>query len=454
MTSSTGCPIYPPPAGCDELLPAQLKSSPAAGCEGKLMEKCGAGAEESPARDETVRYVFNGREFSLGFCGWPQRRRRSTGMTRHSSRFNIGPLGASGNFRFYKGFVMRAFKARARGEGESNASRRRKPARDGNIIVLTAFMMVIMMAMVALAVDVGYVYTMQAQLQRSVDAAALAGAGELVNGIDDAQTEAKEYLVRNPVGSTVSVIDESALEGAIIQFETDHADDVDLKVGNWNPVTRTFEETQVMPSTMRVSMTYPNMPFFFARTLGHEKFTIRAESTAMFQPRDIMVVLDFSASMNDDSTFAAIGKLPQATVEQSLLNCWADLGVSYGNLPATPTWATAHGVAENVPQAIPHVSVQYRYSSVYVTSTQSLSQVKLEFSNGAQQTWTNGGTTGTYAGTGGNAGKQVRKVWVKSWNNHIPFGSNGEYFDFTKRSDSISSPTRIRTEAGTRGSTT
>jgi hypothetical protein len=324
---------------------------------------------------------------------------------------------------------MSASKACTR--GETSARRRTQTDRRGNIILLTAFLMVIMMAMIALSVDVGFMYTMQAQLQRQVDAAALAGAGDLIEGIDEAEATAKEYIVRNPVGSDQGVIEEGALANAIIEFETEHGDNLETKVGNWNPVTRTFEETTVMPSTLKVSMTYPHLPFFFARVLGHEDFSLHAESTAMFQPRDIMVVLDFSASMNDDSTFAAIGKLPQATVEQSLLNCWADLGVSYGNLPATPTWATAQGVAENIPSQIPHVSVQYRYSSVFVTSTQNLTQVKVEFSNGNQQTWAPGTTTGTFTGSGSNANKQVRKVWVKSWSNHVPFGADGEYFNFT-----------------------
>lgn len=330
---------------------------------------------------------------------------------------------------------MCATKACTRG-GKSASRRlgpvRRGPERRGNIILLTAFLMIVMMAMVALAVDVGYMYTMQCQLQRSVDAAVLAGAGDLINGIDEAEATAREYLVRNPVGSQQGTIDESALEGAIVEFTTDHDDDLEMKVGNWNPVTRTFEETTVMPSTLNVSMTYPSMPLFFGPVLGRDTFMIHAEGTAMYQPRDIMLVLDYSASMNDDSSFEAIGKLPAATVQQSLLNCWSDLGVSYGNLPATPTWATVHGVPLNTGSQIPHISVEYRNTSVYVASTHNLTQVKLEFSNGAQQTWTpSSTTTGTYTGSSGNAGKQVRKVWVRSWSNNVPFGANGEYFDFT-----------------------
>jgi Mg-chelatase subunit ChlD len=292
--------------------------------------------------------------------------------------------------------------------------------------------MIIFMGMLALTVDVGFMHTMQAELDRAVDAAALAGVGELVNGTDVAEAAAKEYLIRNPVGSGINVVDETALANATITFNTQHANDYELLFGNWNPDTHELEETPIMPSTIRVSMQYPNLPFFFARVLGHDTFTLQSQATAMFQPRDIVVVLDFSGSMNDDTSFAAIGTLSQAAVEASLLNCWNDLGPPvYGNLPATPTWATAHGVPANVPAGLPHCTVEYRNTSVYVTSTLLLTTVKLEFSNGNQQTFTPGvALAGTFTGSGSNAGKQVRKVWVKSGTN-TSLGTNGEYFDFT-----------------------
>ncbi|MDX1943777.1 MAG: VWA domain-containing protein [Pirellulaceae bacterium] len=309
----------------------------------------------------------------------------------------------------------------------------RRGRRKGNVIVLTAFLMIVMLALVALSVDVGYVYTLQAQLQRSVDAAALAGAGQLVEGPDVAQATATEYLVRNPVGSSMSVIDESALASTVTTFKNDHKNDYQLKVGNWNPNTRTFEESNVMPSTMSVTMTYPNMPLFFARALGRDSVNITASSVAMYQPRDIVLVLDFSGSMNDDSEFSAISKLGQSEVEGNLAEIYSDLGSpTYGNLQFAPQWATAHGVPQNDAQGIPHISVEYRNSSVFITSTSNLTTVKVEFSNSNQQSWSPSSTsTGTFTGSGGNAGKQIRKVWVNSGNNTVQFGSNGEYFDFT-----------------------
>jgi len=306
-----------------------------------------------------------------------------------------------------------------------------KSARRGNIVVFSAFLMAIFMAMLALSVDLGFIFTMKAQLQRAVDAAALAAAGELVNGIPAAEAAAREYLVRNPVGSAQGSIG-GDLGEALVTFEEQHADDYTFTAGNWNTTTRTLEETSVMPAAMKVSMTYPNLPLFFARVMGHDHFSLTAESTAMFHPRDIVVVLDFSASMNDDSTFNAIGKLPQSQIEGSLLECWSDLGPPvYGNLPATPTWATAHGVPANIATGLPHCTVRYQNTAVYVTSTLNLATVKLEFSNGAQQSFNPGAVlTGTLAGTGSNAGKQIRKVWVKSGTN-TSLGTNGEFFDFT-----------------------
>ncbi|MEX2172817.1 MAG: pilus assembly protein TadG-related protein, partial [Pirellulaceae bacterium] len=325
---------------------------------------------------------------------------------------------------------MRAVNTSKRGWGAS--ARNCGPKRRGNVIVLSAFLMIVMMAMVALAVDVGYMYTMQAQLQRAVDSAALAGAADLAEGLDQAQAKAKEYLVRNPVGSSTSVISEAFMADAMADFDEDHAEHLQLQAGEWNPETRQFEETESLPSSLRVAMEYPNLPLFFGRVLGKDSFSVRAESTAMFQPRDIMIVLDYSASMNDDSEFSAFGKLGQSEVESNLADIYADLGSPvYGNLGFAPQWAVAQGVPEDIAAQIPHVSVEYQYSSVRVTSTQPLDNVKIEFSNGYQQNFSSSGNSATFSGSGGNAGKQVRKVWVKSWGNTAEFGSNGEYFSFT-----------------------
>jgi hypothetical protein len=237
----------------------------------------------------------------------------------------------------------------------------------------------------------------------------------------------------------MTFVEESQLAAQTAAFQSEHSEDLQVKYGNWNPNTQSFTETNVNPSSLQVTMTYPNLPFFFGRVMGKDTFTISSSATAMFQPRDIMVVLDYSASMNDDSEFGAIGKLSQSVVESSLQNCWNDLGPPvYGNLGFTPQWATAHGVPQNDASGIPHVAVEYRNTSAYVASTHALSKVRLTFSDGTTQSFTSfspsGATSGTFAGTSGNSGKRITKVQVKSWNNGTVFGTNGEPFDFTLNS--------------------
>src|ERR1700749_4210839 len=52
-------------------------------------------------------------------------------------------------------------------------------SRRGVIAVFTAFLMIMMLAMVAFAVDVGYMMTQQAQLQVAADSAAMAAAANM-----------------------------------------------------------------------------------------------------------------------------------------------------------------------------------------------------------------------------------------------------------------------------------
>src|SRR5437764_2137911 len=66
--------------------------------------------------------------------------------------------------------------------------------RRGNIVAMTAVLMVVMIAFVALAVDVGYLYTVRDELQRSADAAAIAAAWELIDKDGQTGTETATAL--------------------------------------------------------------------------------------------------------------------------------------------------------------------------------------------------------------------------------------------------------------------
>ncbi|MHB8969248.1 MAG: vWA domain-containing protein [Pirellulaceae bacterium] len=289
----------------------------------------------------------------------------------------------------------------------------RRPRR-GAIIVLAAVLMIVMMAMLALSIDTGYMYTMQAQLDRSVDAAALAGAAALLEGTDVAQQEAIEYLIRNPVGKQATTVTSDNMVELTAQFLAEHANDCDVVWGEWNPATGQINPTDQLPSAISVTMNYPNLPFFFARALGNDSFDLHSSAIAMYQPRDIMLVLDFSGSMSYDSQLSAIGTFPKADVMAGLSQMYTELGNPvYGNvLQVEPKYITVNGTAT------PLTSVEYRYKSAYVSAAQNLSSVILKFSTGATQTFSGlSAKTGTFAGTGGNAGKAIYTVSVKCGTN-------------------------------------
>ena len=295
-------------------------------------------------------------------------------------------------------------------------------SRRGSVLVFGCFLMVVLLGMIALGVDSGYMYSKKGNLQRAVDAAALAGAGGLVDGSESATRTAVEYMLRNPVRASSTAVDEDQLEQQISQFMLEHTEGLDIEVGNWNPDMRRLESTSGPPSAMSVSMEYQDFPLFFASMAGRDNVTIKARSIATYQPRDIMLVLDFSASMNDDSDLGAINQLGQSSVEANIEAMWQDLDmVTYGNLNFDPDWVTIPG--ETIP-----ANVTWCTDQVDVEATTTMEYVKLYFSNGSSQKFGTSSSSGTWHGTGDNYGKRITRTKVK-------INGVSETFNFYSNSD-------------------
>ncbi len=302
--------------------------------------------------------------------------------------------------------------------------------------MLAAVLMVVLLGFVAMTVDHGFIQLTRTQLQCAADAAALSGAMELSGTEDPAvvRTNANREIVKTAAmfraGDRASVT-------------IDPAADVTFGKLVWNGNSQNYSiqwgENATPYNVVRVRTMRTigaggdnRLPLFFAPAVGTENANVGAEAIATFQPRDIMVVLDFSSSMNDDSCLGAISRLGRAAVESNLQTMWTQLGSPvYGNLVFTPTYATLKGRAAS--GTIPHIDVTYKRSSVVVASTLALKTVKLKFSNGATQTFSSlSGLLGTFAGTGGNANKDITNCWVISGTNaNLSSGNSGEQFDFT-----------------------
>lgn len=132
---------------------------------------------------------------------------------------------------------------------------RRPDSERGQSIVLIAAAMIGLLAFVGIAVDVGFVFARNTQLQAGVDAAALAGVTELASGdINAADEHAERFLNANNIPITDTATMESLTYQTVIQ-ETAYA----------------------------LTVTWP-VELFFLRVIGWNEVTLQKSATAAFFP--------------------------------------------------------------------------------------------------------------------------------------------------------------------------
>ncbi len=135
------------------------------------------------------------------------------------------------------------------------AKRRHAPsnlAKDerGSVAIMSALCLMILLITLGLVVDFGFAFNMRNQLQRTADAAALAGASQLGNNAN-VRSEANQFAELN-------------MRAAVFD---DVLANADIKIGNWNKVTRVFTnagnpENAVRVTTRRTSATGNVVPAF------------------------------------------------------------------------------------------------------------------------------------------------------------------------------------------------
>ncbi|MFH1266133.1 MAG: VWA domain-containing protein [Planctomycetota bacterium] len=162
-------------------------------------------------------------------------------------------------------------------------------------MILMLFLLTIVIAMVAFAVDVGLMVLLRAEIQNAVDSAALAAALRLranPAGIQAAEDAARQYVQLNRVGMTTLV----------------PTDAIDVEHGVFDSDKNRFTATDDSPNAVRVFARQDNQPFFFARIFGNDTFGAPASATAASEtkPADIMMVLDLSGSMASSGRIEAL----------------------------------------------------------------------------------------------------------------------------------------------------
>ena len=118
---------------------------------------------------------------------------------------------------------------------DSSRKRINRPPRAGSAMILMLVLLIIVVGMVAFAVDVGLMVLLRAELQNAVDAGALAGSLELQedpNDVPAAEDAAREFVQLNRVGMTRLVPE----------------DTIDVEQGLFDGETNTFTRPPSRPT--------------------------------------------------------------------------------------------------------------------------------------------------------------------------------------------------------------
>ncbi len=116
--------------------------------------------------------------------------------------------------------------------------------RGGMVIVYLSVCMVVLVALMGLAVDMGRVQAAKSELRRAADSAARAGASALLDGGGWTNTGGFTDTT-DAVSAVVAVMNNSTVDGQVMDSTKFNVDDVstnsgDLQIGNWNFQTQTF----------------------------------------------------------------------------------------------------------------------------------------------------------------------------------------------------------------------
>jgi len=176
-----------------------------------------------------------------------------------------------------------------------------RKARRGAVVPLTAIMLVMLMAFLALTIDLGYITLVHCELQNAADAAALAGASQVLDKnllkgtnnqstaitsvISNCNTQAMNYSSYNKGGGVSLLLDAGSSNSS-------NESSKDVVVGYFsNPsdksqtMTRTDPANGPVPNAVQITVhrdTNGNgsLPLFFAKALGMSTSDLKISATA------------------------------------------------------------------------------------------------------------------------------------------------------------------------------
>jgi Flp pilus assembly protein TadG len=156
----------------------------------------------------------------------------------------------------------------------------------GAVAVMTAILLVVLLAMVAGAIDIGHALVAKNELQNTADAAALAGTrslGLIYEGMTPAQQQAYTLTGGDQAAIVTAVQTTAAANSAAgVPIVINAAD---IAIGTWNPTTRIHTPTVNQPKAVRVwarrdAAANGAISTFLAGVIGITSISVNAVATA------------------------------------------------------------------------------------------------------------------------------------------------------------------------------
>ena len=215
------------------------------------------------------------------------------------------------------------------------SSLKRWQRKRGIVAVLAMIFLFGFAAMLAIGVDAGRMVSTQTSMQNAADAAALAAANELIGSVRASSEEGA--IVINENSGAVSAAREVAREVAEMNgFDINPETDVrfgrrgfDAQSGEW-PIIWDQAPYNVVRVTIDESMSLA-----FGWAVGRDEVPLSVRAAAFVQARDMVLTLDFSTSMNDDSQIKSIPTMGLTQIEDNLQAMWDALQDADPKFPNT-----------------------------------------------------------------------------------------------------------------------
>ena len=148
----------------------------------------------------------------------------------------------------------------------------------GITAILFGIVLTVLISIVALAVDIGYIMTSKNQLQNIADAAALAAARQLGVIYQSMTYDEQQSYVCDPAPLVSTAQEVAQKNGAAVTVSAG-----DVKVGQWDGTTKTFTETSAQPDAVKVKASKEGanaVTTFFAKVFGKDTVDVSADAVA------------------------------------------------------------------------------------------------------------------------------------------------------------------------------